>query len=102
MRGAKLKRSGASLFDKKEFESHTLNEAINLLTYGCRVIKYHKTSGKFMKRIYYISEDDNDYLQYIPSSQPYNQSRIGLLDIMELREIATAERLKGLPFIRTL
>lgn len=37
MLAPKLRRSSASVFDKKDFEPSSLQDAINLLSYGCKV-----------------------------------------------------------------
>lgn len=61
----KGRTSSASKFDKKEFDTSCLTDAVNLLSYGCKVQKYNKSNGKPIQRMYYICEDDIDYLQYI-------------------------------------
>ena len=90
------KRASASQYDKREFDKDHLEAAINLLSYGCEVLKYNKSDKKPIRRIYYIYEDDLDYLQYLHPNKPYEECRICLLDIIELKEIPTCELFKNL------
>lgn len=46
---------------KKKFIAGKLNQAINLISYGLFVYKYNR-NGKKIQRVYYIFEDDNEYL----------------------------------------
>ncbi|CAD8205549.1 unnamed protein product [Paramecium pentaurelia] len=98
----KGRKSSASKFDRKEFDQRTLSAAVNLIVYGCHVQKYNKSNRKPISRLYYLYEEDMDYLQYLHSGRPFAQCRIPLLDIIELREIPTTESFQNLPYQRTL
>lgn len=87
----KGRKSSASKFDRKDFDQRTLSAAVNLIVYGCQVQKYNKSNKKPISRIYYLYEEDMEYLQYINPSLAFEQCRIPLLDIIELREIPTSE-----------
>ncbi|CAK61023.1 unnamed protein product (macronuclear) [Paramecium tetraurelia] len=98
----KGRKSSASKFDRKEFDQRTLSAAVNLIVYGCHVQKYNKSNRKPISRLYYLYEEDMDYLQYLHAGRPFTQCRIPLLDIIELREIPTTESFQNLPYQRTL
>ena len=56
------RKSSASKFDRKEFDHRTLSAAVNLIVYGCHVLKYNKSNRKPITRIYYLFEEDMEYL----------------------------------------
>lgn len=58
----KGRKSSASKFDRKDFDQKTLSNAVNLIVYGCQVLKYNKQSKKPVSRIYYLWEEDMEYL----------------------------------------
>lgn len=75
------RHASLSKFHHQSFDPVNLTKAINLLSYGILLTKHHKANGKPTKRIYYIFEDDSEYLQYIHEWTSYVDCRIPLLDI---------------------
>ena len=70
----------------KSFPAESLNKALNLLIYGVCVAKHYKSMKFFHNCIFYILEDDFDYLQWLSKLKPYNKTRIDLKTIKNITD----------------
>lgn len=70
----------------KPFPPETLNNSINLLTYGVSISKPNKSYALFHNSYFYILENDNHVLQWISYLKPYNKSRIDLKTIKNITD----------------
>ena len=69
------------------FPSENTNKSLNLLIYGIKIQKHFKKSAKFFHNcLFYILEDDLDYLQWLSHTKPYNTSRIDLKTIKNITD----------------
>ena len=69
------------------FPSENIEKSLNLITYGLKIQKHFKSSAKFFhNRLFYILEDDLDYLQWLSHSKPYNRARIDLKTIKNITD----------------
>ena len=70
----------------KKFTKINLEKALNLLIYGSLISKQYKSHKLFHKCLFYILEDDTDYLQYISQLKPYHKTRIDLKTIKNITD----------------
>lgn len=71
-------------FPVPKFPEDALPNAINMLIYGSTICKYSK-AGNFRHRcVFYILEDDSDYLQWLSSKKEYIKTRINLKNIKNI------------------
>lgn len=71
-------------FPLPKFPPDALPNAINMLIYGSTVSKYSKTGNFRHSCVFYILEDDSDYLQWLSSKKEYIKTRINLKNIKNI------------------
>lgn len=72
----------------KSFPREKLDAALNLLIYGITISKNYKSKSAklFHHCIFYLLEDDPDFLQWLSHLKPYNKTRIDLKTIKNITD----------------
>ena len=72
----------------KSFPQEKLDTALNLLIYGVTISKNYKSKSAklFHHCIFYLLEDDSDFLQWLSHLKPYNKTRIDLKTIKNITD----------------
>lgn len=70
--------------EKKEDDVRELNQAISMLIYGTKATKIRRRGKSSVETYFYILEDNPRYLQWLSKNKLYIQSRINLLEIMDI------------------
>jgi len=72
----------------RHFPVENLGKAINLLIYGVTISKNYKSQSAklFHHCVFYLLEDDLDFLQWLSHLKPYNKTRIDLKTIKNITD----------------
>jgi len=74
------------IIPSKSFSTENLDRSLNLLIYGLIISKHYKSAKFFHRCVFYILEDDSDYLQWLSNLKPYNKTRIDLKSIKNITD----------------